>query len=247
MGTIVLAGKRILVTGGTTGIGRATVALLAAGGGRLLTFGRHEPELADSLAHAREKANPDAVTGLVADAATREGILRIFDAVDRNLGGLDILINNAGVGIDPVQEGPDEAWRYGVETDFVAYLACSREAIKRMEAAGGGHIVFIGSISAEKESPGSSTYAAAKAGVRVYAETLRKEVAQKNIRVSWIEPGTIGADMQDMPPEEQRRKIAVHEMLYAEDVADAIEFVLTRPNRTDISALRIEPRLQKAD
>lgn len=236
--------KRILVTGGTTGIGRATVALLARQGARVLTFGRHLQELNDSLAHAREKASADAIKGLVADVGTREGIAEVFRAVDQALGGLDVLINNAGIAVHPVQDVEDEEWRYGVETDFVGYLACARQAVQRMTAAGGGHIVFIGSITAERKGAGSSTYAATKAGVRTYAETLRKEVAEKNIRVTWIEPGTVGADLQGIPLEEQRKKIAAQEMLYAEDIADAIPFVLTRAGRTDISALRIEPLLQ---
>lgn len=86
MDRVQLRGKRILVTGGTTGIGRATVTLLASAGANVLTFGRHQPELQDSLAHAREKATTE-VRGLVADVATREGVSAVFEAVDRDLGG----------------------------------------------------------------------------------------------------------------------------------------------------------------
>lgn len=143
-----------------------------------------------------------------------------------------------------MQDEDDEAWRYAVDTDFVGYLACARAAIKRMKRTGGGHIVFIGSISAERKARGSSTYAATKAGVQVYAETLRKEVAEKNIKVSLIEPGSVGADLQGYPVEKQREKIAAQEMLYAEDLADTIGFVLTRSARTDIAAMRVEPLMQ---
>ncbi len=241
-----LEGKRVLVTGGTTGIGRATVALLAQQGARLVTFGRHEAELRVSLDHARE--TPGArVAGLTADVATPEGVAEVFACVDREMGGLDILINNAGIGVDPVQDESDAAWRYAVETDFVGYLACARQAIARLRASGGGHILFVGSISADRKLPGNSTYAATKAGVAAYAETLRKEVAMDNIRVSWIEPGATGADMQAADPVTQRQRIAAETMLMAEDIADAIAFVLTRPSRTDILALRIEPRLQGLD
>ena len=238
-----LNGKRILVTGGTTGIGRATGAQLAAEGARILTFGRHEAELNDSLENAR-KAGGD-VQGLTADVATAEGVAQVFAAVDEKLGGLDILVNNAGVSIKPVQEMSDEDWRYGVETDFVGYLACARAAIERMKTSG-GHIVFVGSVSAEFLSPGTSTYAAAKAGIHAYAEILRKEVAKQNIKVTLIEPGLVSADLQGFPVEKQREMIEQNKMLMAEELADTIVFSLTRSARTDVVSLRVEPRLQDA-
>lgn len=238
-----LTGKRILVTGGTTGIGRATVALLAEQGARILTFGRHEPELTDALNSARDRGGD--VQGLTADVATADGVARVFAAVDEKLGGLDILVNNAGVAIKPVQDVSDEDWRYGVETDFVGYLACARAAIERMKGEG-GHIVFVGSVSAELLSPGTSTYAAAKAGVHAYAEILRKEVAKDNIKVTLIEPGLVSADLQGFPVEKQRELIAQNKMLLAEELADTIVFSLTRSARTDVVSLRVEPRLQGA-
>jgi NAD(P)-dependent dehydrogenase (short-subunit alcohol dehydrogenase family) len=238
-----LNGKRILVTGGTTGIGRATVALLAAEGARILTFGRHEAELNDSLENARRLGGD--VQGLTADVATQDGVAKVFAAVDEKLGGLDILVNNAGVAIKPVQDMTDEEWRYGVETDFIGYLACARAAITRMKDKG-GHIVFVGSVSAEFLSPGTSTYAAAKAGIHAYAETLRKEVAKQNIKVTLIEPGLISADLQGFPVEKQREMIAQNKMLLAEELADTIVFSLTWSARTDVVSLRVEPRLQDA-
>ena len=237
-----LRGKRILLTGGTTGIGRATLAMLAEEGARILTFGRNAPELEDALANARNHGGD--VQGLTADVSTSEGVAAVFAAVDEKLGGLDILINNAGVAIKPVQDVSDDEWRYGVETDFVGYLACARAALERIQA--GGHILFVGSVSAESKSPGHSTYAATKAGIQVYAETLRKEVAERDIRVTLIEPGMVSADLQGLPVEEQRDKIAKDEMLYAEELADTIIFSLTRSSRTDVVSMRVEPRLQHA-
>ncbi len=241
--TTSLRGKRVLVTGGTTGIGRATVAQLVAEGARVLTFGRDEHALEDSLANARTRGSD--VFGLTADIATREGVRQVFAAVDEVLGGIDILVNNAGLSAEPVQDMEDDDWRYAVETNFVAYLACARAAIKRMQDTG-GHLLFIGSISAARKVPGNSTYAATKAGIQTYAEVLRKEVADKHIKVTWIEPGATGADMQKASPEEQREKIAREEMLYAEELADTIVFALTRSARTDVVSMRVEPLLQEA-
>jgi len=241
---VFLRGKRILVTGGTTGIGRATVKLMAEEGARILTFGRHQAELDDALAVMKGLAGE--VFGLTADVATKEDVYRVFAQVDEKLGGIDILVNNAGVALQPVQDMSEDDWRYGVETNFVGYLACARQALLRMQKQAGGHIVFVGSVSAEQKSPGKSTYAATKAGIQTYAETLRKEVAEQNIKVTLIEPGLVGADLQGTPVEEQRKKIAAEEMLYAEDLAETIIFALTRANRTDIVSMRTEPRLQGA-
>jgi NADP-dependent 3-hydroxy acid dehydrogenase YdfG len=239
---VALAGQRTLVTGGTTGIGRATIKLLAEEGARILTFGRHEEELRHSL----ENAGLAPACGLIADAATREGVDTVFEAVDERLGGIDILIACAALGAQPLHEMEEEDWRYVVETNLVGYLACGRRAIKRMEQSGGGQLLFVGSISPRIMAPGESVYAATKGGIQSFAETLRKEVAEKNIRVTLIEPGSVGTDMQECSLEEQRAAIARHAMLYAEDVAEAIQFALTRPERCDVLDLRIEPRLQKA-
>ena len=238
---VALAGKRTLVTGGTTGIGRAIVRLLAEEGARILTFGRHEEELRDSL----ENAGLAPACGMIADSATREGVGAVFEAVDQRLGGIDILVACAALGAQPLHEMEEEDWRYVVETNLVGYLACAAQAIRRMEQAGGGQLLFVGSISPRIMAPGESVYAATKGGIQHFAETLRKEVGEKNIRVTLIEPGSVGTDMQECSLEEQRAAIARHEMLYAEDVAEAIHFALTRPARCDVLDLRIEPRLQK--
>ena len=236
-----LDGKRILLTGGSTGIGRATLNHLARAGARVLTFARDEATLDEALDHARTLGGE--VHGLAADLSRRDDIARIFDAVDQSLGGLDILISNAALGAEPIDEMDDDAWRYVVDSNLVGALACTRGALARMEA--GAQVLIVGSISAEIRAPGESVYSATKAGLQAFAETLRKEVAERGIRVSLVEPGSVGSDMQESTPEEQREKIAAEEMLQAEDIAEAIAFILERPRRVDVVGLRIEPRLQK--
>lgn len=242
-GHVSLKGKRILVTGGTTGVGRATVALLAQEGANLLTFGRNEDSLAESLANAQTVRG--SCDGLTADAATREGIQTVFDAVDEKLGGLDILVACAALGAEPLHLMEEDDWRYVIDTNLTGYLAAARGAIERMAAQGGGHLLFVGSISTEIKAEGESVYSATKAGVQAFAETLRKEVADKNIKVSIIQPGSIATPMQECSDEEKQQAIANHEMLYAEEIAEAIQFALTRSERADVVNLRIEPRIQK--
>ena len=238
-----LKDKRVLVTGGTTGIGRACVLALAQAGARILTFGRHQAELDDTLKDAR--AQNGRVFGLTADVALRDDVERVFTEVDRQLGGLDILVNNAAVKIGTVQDTAEDEWRYAVETDFVGYLACAKAAIDRLQDKG-GHLVFIGSLAAEAKGPSTSVYAGIKAGIETYAKTLRKELIDKNIRVSVVEPGLVGADLQGIPVEQQREREGKREMIYAEDIADAVCFVLTRPERTSVSLIQVEPIKQKS-
>jgi NADP-dependent 3-hydroxy acid dehydrogenase YdfG len=186
------------------------------------------------------------VSGLVADVATREGVARVFAAVDEQLGGLDMLICCAALGAQPLHEMDDDDWRYVIETNLVGYMACARQAIRRLDTSGGGHLLFVGSISSIIKAPGESVYVATKAGIDAFAETLRKEISEeKNIKVSVIQPGSVGSDMQERSEGEKRAAIADHEMLFAEEIAEAILFALTRSERSDVVTLRIEPRIQK--
>lgn len=237
-----LAGKRILLTGGTTGIGRETLALLAREGAHVLTFGRHEQELDDALSNAQ--GGSGGLSGLVADAAKADDIANVFAAVDERLGGIDILVACAAIGAEPIHEMADQDWRYVIETNLIGYLACAKASIERMERQGGGHLLFVGSISAEIKAKGESVYSATKAGIQAFAETLRKEIEDKNIRVSVIQPGSVNTDMQEAGEEEKRDAVAKHEMLHAEEIAEAIQFVLTRSPGADVVNLRIEPRIQ---
>lgn len=236
-----LAGKRILLTGGTSGIGRATLKLLLEEGARVVTFGRHQDDLDDAIA----AADGGDVFGLVADAATQHGIDRVFAAVDEKLDGLDILVACAALGAQPIHDMADEDWRYVIDTNLVGYLACAEEAMNRMDEGTGGHLVFVGSISVEIKAEGESVYSATKAGVQAFAETLRKEVSSRNIRVSVIQPGSVDTDMQECSKDEKREAVGREEMLHADEVGEAILFVLTRSSATDVVNLRIEPRLQK--
>lgn len=239
--TTSLAGKRVLVTGGTTGIGRATVLRLVREDARVLTLGRDSAPLKEVLA----LAGLPGAAGLTADTSRRDDVERIFAAVDQRLGGLDILICCAALGADPLLEMPEDEWRYAVEINLVGYMACTRAALARMVAQGSGHVVLISSISADVLAPGESVYAATKAGVDAFALTLRKELMDKNVRISLIAPGSVGSDMQECDAAEQRAAIARQEMLFAEEIAEAVHFVLTRSARCDVADLRIEPLRQK--
>lgn len=237
-----LAGKRVLITGGTTGIGRATVHLLVREGAQVLTFGRDRAALDTMLAEA--PTGRGGVTGLTADVAKRDDVEAVFAALDERLDGIDMLVCNAALGAQPIDEMDEDDWRYVVETNLVGYLACARRALQRMQDRG-GHLLFVSSISPIIKAVGESVYAATKAGIEAFAETLRKEVAERDVKITVIQPGSVNTDMQECSDADKRRAVEEEEMLHAAEVAEAILFALTRSHRTDIVTLRIEPRLQK--
>ena len=235
-----LRGRRAVITGGTTGIGRAIAVLLASEGVRVFVCGRNGDHLADALKRVREVGEGD---GITVDLARRDEVDRFFKAADAFLGRPDIAIINAAVPAEALAETSEEDLYYQTATDLTAYLACTREAVRRMEA--GSDVILIGSMSAVSRSPGSSVYVAAKAGIEGFSMALRKELAEKDIKVGLVEPGFTGADFQypDYPPEKQVELIHQHRMLRAEDIAVAAHFMLRQPRRAAVSMIRVETRL----
>jgi NAD(P)-dependent dehydrogenase (short-subunit alcohol dehydrogenase family) len=239
-----LKGKKVLITGGTTGIGREITLLLAASGANCLICGRNSEHLEEAIAVVKESGGEGSCKGITADLTKKRDILDLFNAVDEQLGGLDILINNAALGYGSVTEGGYEQFNYIVQTNLLAYLSCSHEAIKRMEAAGRGHIVNIGSMSADVREVGSSVYVATKAGIQGFSESLRKEINPKKIKVTLIEPGAVDTDMQTGSTSDKQEQIDRYEMLPAEDIAMAVAFSLAQHKRCDIVRIQIRPHLQ---
>ena len=233
-------GKTVLVTGGTTGIGRAIAIELARAGARVLIFGRHQRELDDALS-ALEDTIGEAV-GMVADQSKPDDVRKVF-AKAKSMGGLDAVIANAAISAEGLADISDDEWRYAVETNLLGYLDVAKRAAEAFEGKK-GDIILIGSVSADNRSKGTSVYTATKSGIQGFADAFRKEMGEKKVRVSLIEPGAVGSDMQECSPEEQREKIARAEMLKAEDVAELVTFILTRPERCTISCVRIEERVQ---
>ena len=238
-----LAGRKAIVTGGTTGIGRAIAVLLAAEGAKVFVCGRTPEHLDDALARIREVGDGD---GINVDLAQRGDVATFFEAAEDYLGGLDIAVINAAVPADALAETDEDDLDYQVEVDFTSYLRTTKAALARMKAS--SDLILIGSMSAVSQGPGSSIYVAAKAGIHGFAHSLRQEVAEQDIKIGLIEPGFTGADFQypEFPPEKQRELIHEAQMLRAEDIAVATQFMLTQPRRTAVSLMRVETRRKHA-
>ncbi|MGE6221015.1 SDR family oxidoreductase [Nubsella zeaxanthinifaciens] len=239
-----LAQKRALITGGTSGIGLATALLLAKHGVRLYIIGRDEEKLEQALEQIKDENEAVEVYGMSVDVTEASALEKLFDSIDKHWGGLDILINNAALGHGSILEGAFEDWNYLVKTNITAYLACCNYAAKRMLQQNDGHIINIGSMSAEARQEGSSVYVASKSALQGFSEAFRKEINNDGICVTLIEPGAVDTPMQDSSQEEKDEKIQNLEMLLSEDVARSVLYVLSQPKRCAIVDLKIRPLKQ---
>jgi NADP-dependent 3-hydroxy acid dehydrogenase YdfG len=236
-----LDGKKALITGGTTGIGRAIAVLLASYGAEVFICGRDPRHLEDALQQINQVGKG---AGIALDLADPDNVKRFFDAGISALGGIDVAVINAAISAGGLAELSEADLLYAVAVDFTAYLLSAHAATRALTDH--GDIVFIGSMSAHNLSADTSVYAGIKHGIQGFAEALRKELAPKNIRVALVEPGKTGADMQyeDYSAEEQARMIEKEEMLRAEDIAVGVHYILTQPNRAIVQQLTIAPRQQ---
>jgi NADP-dependent 3-hydroxy acid dehydrogenase YdfG len=234
-----LEGLRVLVSGGTTGIGRATAHRLVRCGANVLVFGRHRRELRDCLADA--PAGPGTIDGMLADQARAADVARVFTKADRRLGGIDVLVNNAAIANDGILDGSDAEIAYVINSNVTGYLLCTRHALRRMLPRRRGQIINVGSMTAEKRGPGGEVYTATKAANRGFSDALRRCYGPKGIRVCLIEPGKTATDLIDATPAQQRARQRNQEMLTAEDVAECILFCIAQPKRVSMARVQIVP------
>ena len=234
-----LNGRKAIITGGTTGIGRAIAVLLASEGVDVFVCGRDPQHLQDGLDRIREVGKGD---GISLDLADPDGVDRFVAASKEYFGDFDIAVVNAAIPAKGVTEMTPEEIRYAVATDFTAYFATAKAAADVMKDH--GDIVLIGSVSAHLLGAESSVYAGMKAGVAGFSEALRRELAPKGIKVGFIEPAKTGADFQYMSftAEEQADEIRKETMLRAEDIAVAAHFMLTQPRRSNVQQSVVAPR-----
>ncbi len=184
------------------------------------------------------------VYGLTADVTEKQDIERIWNEIDKTLGGIDILINNAALPAKGVIDEEYENIKYILETNILGYINFTKQAVSKMQSQQSSHIINIGSMSADTQEATGTVYVASKSAIRGFSAALRKEINAKGIKVSLIEPGLTKSDIHSMSKEEQREKIKRMEMLEASDVAITILFCLSQANRCDIVSLQVKPHLQ---
>lgn len=239
-----ISGKSILVTGGTTGIGRATARILAGLGAKVFITGRNLEPLQQTLIDTRRMYPEADIDGVISDLANKDQIGHLFEAFREKYGTPDILINNAGLSAEGMTKGNYDEWQYVLNTNLLNYMACANAAAKLMKEKKSGQIINVGSMSAETREGESTVYVATKAGIRGFSASLRKELNPEGIKVTLIEPGAVSSDMQPGGSEAHKKKIEAMEMLEAEDIAASIVFCLSQPQRCDIVSLQARPLKQ---
>src|SRR5207244_10100184 len=186
-----LRGKVALVTGGSRGIGLAIARALVAEGVQVAVTGRSAAHLSGARPRI-ESAGPGSVETLQADVRRYAEAERAIGATVARFGGLDILINNAGVGIfASVAEMTPDQWAEVIETNLTGVFNACHAAIPHMRARGGGFIVNISSLAGKSAFPAAAAYCATKSGLNAFSEALMQEVRYDNIRVSYVMPGSV--------------------------------------------------------
>lgn len=235
-----LEGRKAVITGGTTGIGRAIGALLASEGVEIFTCGRDPQHLEDGLARINEVGTG---SGIAVDLAEKQGLDRFFAEAEDKLDHYDIAVINAAIPADGLTDMNEDDARYAIAVDFTAYLMSAHKAAAHMKDR--GDLILIGSMSAHALGPSSTVYAGMKAGIAGFAEALRKELGPKGIKVGFVEPALTGADFHypDIPADKQAEMIRAEEMLRAEDIAVGVHYMLTQPRRAVVQQLTITQRV----
>jgi NADP-dependent 3-hydroxy acid dehydrogenase YdfG len=245
-----LDGKVAAITGASSGIGEATALALAAEGAAVALAARREDRIAD-LAGRIEKDGGSALA--VATDVTDEEQANAFVArAHDELGGLDVLVNNAGVMLlGPVAGAPTDQWRQMIEVNLLGLLYCTHTALPIMGAAGSGDIVNVASVAGRTANFGSGVYNMTKWGVVGFSEALRQECGRAGVRVTAIEPGWVDTELQghnEHPAVVAGMKKAmekVERVLDADDIARAITFAVTQPPHVSINEMLIRPTTQR--
>ncbi|MDN7177086.1 SDR family oxidoreductase [Caballeronia sp. SEWSISQ10-4 2] len=235
-----LTGKVAVITGASSGIGEAAARLLAAEGVHVILAGRRRERI-------------DALTSEIGALATaayvdvREAgqVRELFDLVHKKHGALDLLFNNAGLGIHGAfTDSKPSEWREQIDVNLFGMLNCSQAAIPLMKGRDGAMISSVSSVGGRHGVPGWSVYCATKFAVVGFHDALRKELGGEGIRVSVIEPGAVWTEFGHNIDQQARRSEL--DALTSEDVAQALVYAFAQPPRVLVQEILIRPVKQVA-
>jgi len=239
--------KIALITGATSGIGRATAELFAKEGFGLILCGRRQNRL-DELRNALSKITE--VVTLNFDVRDRNAVLEAIKGLPNPFSTIDVLINNAGNahGLDTIQGGSIDDWDAMLDINVKGLLYVSKAVIPGMVARKSGHIINIGSLAGKEVYPKGNVYCASKHAVDAINQGMRKDLNEFGIRVGAINPGLVETEFSDVrfKGDSERAKTVYqgYDALKAEDIADIIHFVVSRPYHVNIADLLVLPTAQ---
>jgi len=241
-----LANQWVLITGASAGFGAAAARAFAAAGARLLLGARRLEKLATVAAQAREAGAPQALYHAL-DVTQTPSVVTFADWVRTMAGRVDVLVNNAGGahGLDHVENGRDADWETMFQTNVLGTLRMTRAILPLMKSHPGGSIINVGSIAGREAYEGGAAYCAAKAGVLQITRALRLELCGTGLRVATVDPGLAETEFSLVRFKGDRARAAkVYQgmvPLTADDVAEAIVWVASRPPHVCVDELLIKP------
>lgn len=231
-----LNGKVAIVTGGTKGIGWAIAEALLREGMSVCIGARKEDEI-ESAVRELGDVGEGHVTGVVCDVRSYEEVAALVEHTVEELGGLDVLVNNAGIGVfSRVEETSPEDFRAVLETNLCGVFYCCHEAIPQMKRRGGGYIINISSLAGTNAHPQMSAYNASKFGLNGFSEAMMQEVRHDNIKVSYIMPGSVNTAFGDDEPSAEKGW-----QLQPADIARVVIDLLHHDERSLPSRVEIRP------
>jgi NAD(P)-dependent dehydrogenase (short-subunit alcohol dehydrogenase family) len=225
-----------IVTGGSKGIGLAVARAFVERGMQVVISARSETDLANAV---ERLGGGDRVAAIRADVQRAEDAERLVRGTVQRFGGLDVLVNNAGIGrFAHVADMPPDVWREVMDTNLTGVFYCCHAAIPELRRRGGGYIVNVSSLAGKNAFVGGGAYCASKAGLNAFSEALMQEVRHENIRVSYVMPGSVATDF-DHPSGDARRDDSWK--LAAEDVAKVVVDLVTLDSRALASRVELRP------
>ena len=236
-------GPVAVITGASSGIGEATARALAASGYRLALLARR----ADRIKTLADELGRGAIA-IQADVTDRDSVVKAAERVKTELGGTDVLVNNAGVMLlAPFNgEGHDDHRRM-IEANLLGAMTVTEVFLDQL-VDGGGDLVNLSSVAGRTARPGNAVYAATKWGLNGWSESLRQEL-QPGVRVMVIEPGAVDTELTDhiTNPDSKRATEQMYQQvaITADDIAEVIAFAVTRPRRMTLNEILVRPTAQR--
>ena len=239
--------KTALITGATSGIGRATARYFAKNHFKIIICGRRE----DRLAELQDEFSPlTKVHTLNFDVRKKKDVAKAIASLPAEFANIDILINNAGNahGLDPIENGDVDDWDAMIDINVKGLLYVSKAVIPGMVARRSGHIINIGSIAGKEVYPNGNVYCATKHAVDALNQGMRMDLNQYGIRVGAVNPGMVNTEFSEVrfkgDTERADKVYQGFSPLKPEDIADIILFVVTRPYHVNIADLMVLPTAQ---